>query len=52
MGDDGYLMKHEVFSYVFDATLMLLAMISLNVVHPSDVIKPKSSAGSTTISLT
>lgn len=38
MGNDGFLMKNEVFLYVFDATLMFLAMISLNVVHPSSFI--------------
>ncbi|PLB43472.1 RTA1-domain-containing protein [Aspergillus steynii IBT 23096] len=36
-GYDGYLMRHEVFIYVFDALLMFLAMCALNVVHPSHV---------------
>ena len=37
MGTDGYLMKHEVFLYVFDATLMFGVMIGFNFVHPSEV---------------
>jgi hypothetical protein len=36
-GNDGYLLKHEVFLYVFDATLMLFVMILFNWVHPSEV---------------
>ncbi|KAH8433947.1 RTA1 domain-containing protein [Aspergillus melleus] len=36
-GYDGYLMKHEVFIYVFDALLMFLAMGVLHIVHPSQV---------------
>jgi SNF family Na+-dependent transporter len=36
-GYDGYLMKHEVFIYVFDALLMFLAMLVLNYIHPSQV---------------
>ncbi|KAF4535016.1 putative rta1 domain protein [Lasiodiplodia theobromae] len=40
MGDDGYLLEHEVFAYVFDAVLMDAVMVLYNVVHPSDVTKP------------
>ncbi|PWY72618.1 RTA1-domain-containing protein [Aspergillus eucalypticola CBS 122712] len=36
-GYDGYLMKHEVFIYVFDALLMFLAMEVLQFIHPSQV---------------
>ncbi|GLB12154.1 hypothetical protein AtubIFM57258_009432 [Aspergillus tubingensis] len=36
-GYDGYLMKHEVFIYVFDALLMFLAMEVLQFMHPSQV---------------
>ncbi|KAI2941423.1 hypothetical protein CBS147321_5862 [Aspergillus niger] len=36
-GYDGYLMKHEVFIYVFDALLMFLAMEILQFIHPSQV---------------
>jgi hypothetical protein len=38
MGNNGYLLRHEVFLYVFDGVLMLAAMILLNVVHPSSLI--------------
>lgn len=49
MGDGSYLLRYEVFVYVFDATLMLLAMIMVNVVHPGDIatmLKKKSHMGS------
>jgi hypothetical protein len=36
-GNAGYLLSHEVFLYVFDATLMFLVMASFNWVHPSQV---------------
>ncbi|OJJ31248.1 hypothetical protein ASPWEDRAFT_62490 [Aspergillus wentii DTO 134E9] len=36
-GYDGYLMKNEVFIYVFDALLMFLAMVVLHVTHPSEI---------------
>lgn len=36
-GNDGYLMKHEVYSYIFDSVLMLVVMVLFNVVHPSQV---------------
>lgn len=37
MGNDGYLLKHEVFLYVFDATLMLVTMIVVGVWHPGTI---------------
>jgi hypothetical protein len=37
MGNDGYLLRHEVFLYVFDATLMLLVIALFNWVHPSEI---------------
>ncbi|PYH30152.1 RTA1 domain-containing protein [Aspergillus neoniger CBS 115656] len=37
-GNDGYLMSHEAFSYVFDAMLMFFAMIVISVLHPSKVL--------------
>ena len=36
-GNDGYIMSHEVFLYIFDSVLMLGVMILLNVVHPSEI---------------
>ncbi|RAK79658.1 RTA1 domain-containing protein [Aspergillus fijiensis CBS 313.89] len=40
-GSQGSLQGHEVFIYVFDATLMLLACLTLNVCHPSQVLREK-----------
>jgi hypothetical protein len=37
MGNAGYLLRHEVFLYLFDAVLMLAVMIIFNFVHPSEV---------------
>ncbi|KAJ0415768.1 RTA1 like protein [Aspergillus carlsbadensis] len=37
-GNDGYLISHEVYMYVFDAALMLFAMVVMNVCHPSAIL--------------
>ncbi|KAJ5131231.1 uncharacterized protein N7515_007270 [Penicillium bovifimosum] len=37
-GYDGYIMTHEVFMYVFDAVLMWLAMVVMNVYHPAEIL--------------
>lgn len=39
MGNNGYLLRHEVFLYIFDAVLMLAVMVLFNVVHPSEITK-------------
>ena len=36
-GFQGYIMTHEAFIYVFDALLMLVAMVALQWWHPSEV---------------
>lgn len=36
-GYDGFLMKEEVFIYVFDGLLMLVAMLVLQYIHPSEI---------------
>ncbi|KAH8587257.1 RTA-like protein [Bisporella sp. PMI_857] len=36
-GNAGYLLRHEVFLYVFDAVLMLTVMLIFNAIHPSEV---------------
>ena len=41
-GNDGPLMTSEVYLYVFDAILMLGVLVSLNVVHPGDIIGRKA----------
>ncbi|KAF8849666.1 RTA1-domain-containing protein [Acephala macrosclerotiorum] len=37
-GNDGFLMKSEVFVYVFEGLLMLCVMVSFNIVHPGELI--------------
>ncbi|KAK8189381.1 putative RTA1 domain protein [Phyllosticta capitalensis] len=41
-GAQGTLQKHEVYLYVFDATLMFLTCIVFNIFHPSSIISHKS----------
>lgn len=38
-GQQGYLMSHEVFLYVFDATMMLFVMVLMNFCHPAHVLQ-------------
>lgn len=40
-GNDGYVISHEVFLYVFDAAMMFLVMVVMNVFHPSFVLNKK-----------
>ena len=37
MGNDGFLLRNEVFLYVFDAVLMLGVMVLVNLVHPGEI---------------
>lgn len=37
-GYDGYIMTHEAFGYVFDALLMFVAMVVMNVYHPAVIL--------------
>jgi glucan phosphoethanolaminetransferase (alkaline phosphatase superfamily) len=41
-GNDGPLMTSEVYLYIFDGVLMLGVLVSLNVVHPGDIIGKKA----------
>ena len=36
-GSNGYLMRNEVWLYIFDALLMFLTMALFNIIHPSEV---------------
>jgi hypothetical protein len=45
MGQDGVLLDHEYYLYIFDSVLMFVTMVILNVWHPSRIIaNPKGSA--------
>jgi hypothetical protein len=46
MGNDGELLSHEAYAYIFDSTLMFLAMVTLNLFHPSSVLGAKVASGS------
>jgi len=36
-GNDGYLISHEVFLYIFDSVLMFATMVWLSWIHPSEI---------------
>jgi hypothetical protein len=42
MGDNGVLLSTEIYLYIFDATLMFLAMVLFNIYHPSAIITKKT----------
>jgi RTA1 like protein len=49
-GNDGYLLRNEIWLYLFDAALMFALMAILNVIHPGEVLvnnygKPAVRAG-------
>lgn len=37
-GNEGFILSHEVFLYIFDGTMMLIAVAIFNVFHPSELI--------------
>ncbi|KAJ6191037.1 hypothetical protein N7519_001058 [Penicillium mononematosum] len=41
-GNNGYLISHEVFMYVFDSMLMFFAMVAMSIFHPSKVLAQPS----------
>lgn len=42
-GFESYLATHEWFPYVFDAALMLTALVALNILHPGRILKGPNS---------
>ncbi|PSN66366.1 RTA1-domain-containing protein [Corynespora cassiicola Philippines] len=36
-GNDGYLLRHEIFLYIFDGLLMFIVMVLFNWMHPSEI---------------
>lgn len=46
MGNDGFLLRHEYFLYIFDATLMFLVMLLFLWMHPSELTIAQSIEGS------
>ncbi|KAJ5608670.1 hypothetical protein N7528_009237 [Penicillium herquei] len=51
-GNSGYVISHEVFLYVFDASMMFLVMIVMNLYHPSVVLCSSESPISSEIKMT
>ncbi|KAJ5715702.1 uncharacterized protein N7483_012883 [Penicillium malachiteum] len=45
-GNNGYVISHEVFLYVFDASMMFLVMVMMNIFHPSVVLGRNDTAAS------
>lgn len=50
-GNSGYVISHEVFLYVFDASMMFLVMIVMNLYHPSVVLCSSEAPFSTEIKM-
>lgn len=42
-GNDGYLISHEVYLYVFDAAMMFIVMVIMNFFHPSVILQSGAS---------
>lgn len=38
-GNKGFLLRHEVFLYIFDALLIFIAMVIFNTTHPSEITR-------------
>jgi hypothetical protein len=38
-GNQGYLLHHEVYLYVFDSLLIFIAMVIFNVAHPHEITR-------------
>ena len=36
-GNDGYILRHEEFLYIFDGCLMLAVLVLFNIIHPSEI---------------
>lgn len=36
-GNDGYILRHEIFLYIFDSVLMMGVMVIFNIIHPSEI---------------
>ncbi|KIH95296.1 RTA1 like protein [Sporothrix brasiliensis 5110] len=49
MGNDGYILRHEVFLYVFDGLLMLAVMIVFLLAHPSYMTRQTGTGSRTRI---
>lgn len=37
-GNAGYILSHEIFLYIFDGTMMFIAVAVFNVFHPSELL--------------
>lgn len=49
-GNQGYILKHEAFLYVFDGALMLVVLVLYNIVHPSKVTASRGSKNAAGVS--
>ncbi|CRL23250.1 RTA1 like protein [Penicillium camemberti] len=38
-GNKGYLLRHEVYLYIFDSLLIFIAMVIFNIAHPSEITR-------------
>lgn len=45
-GQQGYVISHEFFLYIFDAVMMFLVMVLMNLLHPSTGLKKQAPSAS------
>lgn len=38
-GNDGFILQHELFLYIFDSLLIFIAMVIFNVAHPHEITR-------------
>lgn len=50
-GNAGYILSHEIFLYIFDGTLMFIAVAVFNVIHPSELIPGRKSVHEPQVSM-
>lgn len=50
-GNSGYILSHEIFLYIFDGTLMFIAVAVFNVIHPSELIPGRKQSHERSVSM-
>lgn len=48
-GNDGYLITHEIYLYIFDALLMISTMLVFMAIHPSEITALLNGHGATAV---
>jgi len=51
MGNDGFLLRTEVFLYIFDSLLMFGVMVLFNIFHPGSIIKGRKGSNEDVVAM-